>query len=189
MEFQKTKPLFIKKFIKDFILRSDMFAAQPTLRYGGQSSYETSYGGCLSILMVVGFAAIFYTSFINVLRKVNVTASTDVQVLPVYYTGWPLWDRNYYQHRIGYWHRWAGLHRCAKILWDSIGNINCWIWCGNCGWSEPGALLKIYLVILRLYSRKLIWCLWDGRNAMPHFYILTHFARVLSKCRLEEIRG
>lgn len=58
-----------------------MFAAQPTLRFNGQSSYETIFGGCLSILLVIGFAAIFGASFIKVLEKVNVTASLNLEVI------------------------------------------------------------------------------------------------------------
>lgn len=69
---------FLKNFIKSFILRSDMFAAQPTLRFNGESSYETLFGGCLSILLVIGFVGIFSTSFIKVLEKVNVTASLNL---------------------------------------------------------------------------------------------------------------
>ena len=67
--------MFLKKFLREFVLRSDMFAASTTLRYKGQSSYETLFGGCFSILLVIGFGIIFYTSFYEVLTKVNITSS------------------------------------------------------------------------------------------------------------------
>jgi hypothetical protein len=57
----------LKQFVKNFILRSDMFAAQTTVRFNGESSYETIFGGCFSILMVAAFIAIFATQFINVI--------------------------------------------------------------------------------------------------------------------------
>ncbi len=72
---------FLKKFIKNFILRMDLFAAQPTLRYNGEGSYETVYGGCLSLLMMIGFAVIFYQSFYEVLNKVNISSSLNVEVI------------------------------------------------------------------------------------------------------------
>lgn len=70
----------IKSLIKNFILRSDMFAASPSLRIHGQPSYETYFGGCFSIMLVIAFAAIFGTAFIEVLNKVNVTATLDTEV-------------------------------------------------------------------------------------------------------------
>lgn len=72
---------FIKNFVKNFVLRSDMFAAQPTLRLNGQSSYETIFGGCLSILLVTAFAVIFSKSFIAVINKVDVSASLNLEVI------------------------------------------------------------------------------------------------------------
>ena len=57
-----------------------MFAAQPTLRYGGESSFETLFGGVLSIILVVAFALIFYSSFVDVLTKINIVASNDIEV-------------------------------------------------------------------------------------------------------------
>ena len=57
-----------------------MFAAQPTLRYGGESSFETLFGGVLSIILVVAFALIFYSSFVNVLTKINIISSNDIEV-------------------------------------------------------------------------------------------------------------
>ena len=71
---------WLRKFIREFTLRSDMFAAAPTLRFNGQSSYETLFGGCFSILLVIGFAVIFGTSFIDVLNKVNISSVLDVEV-------------------------------------------------------------------------------------------------------------
>lgn len=70
----------LKNICKNFVLRSDLFAAAPTLRMHGEPSYETTFGGCLSILLVCAFAAIFSTSFIEVLQKVNVTASLNLEV-------------------------------------------------------------------------------------------------------------
>ena len=70
MDFQRKKPSFLKQFARNFVLRSDMFAAQPTLRYAGQSSYETLFGGFLSIILVVAFMVIFSTTFYDVLTKV-----------------------------------------------------------------------------------------------------------------------
>ena len=67
-----------KNFFKGLTLRSDMFAAPPTLRINGQPSYETYFGGCLSILLVILFMAVFSTSFIDVINKINVTASLDL---------------------------------------------------------------------------------------------------------------
>lgn len=71
----------VKNCLKNFILRSDMFAAQPNLRFNGSGSYETIFGGCLSILLVIGFAIIFGQSFINVLNMVNVNASLNLEVI------------------------------------------------------------------------------------------------------------
>ena len=68
----------LKNFIQNFILKADLFAATATLRYSGGSSYETYVGGCVSLLMVIGFALIFYSSFIDVLTKVNVISSIDI---------------------------------------------------------------------------------------------------------------
>lgn len=49
----------LKRVLKNFTLRSDLFAADATLRHKGESAYETMFGGILSILIVVGFAFIF----------------------------------------------------------------------------------------------------------------------------------
>ena len=68
----------IKNFFKNFTLRSDLFAAPATLRYSGEASYESYCGGILSISLVIAFAIIFYSSFVDVLTKVVITASTDV---------------------------------------------------------------------------------------------------------------
>ena len=71
----------LKDFFHKFILRADLFAATPTLRYGGEPAYETMVGGCVSLIMVIGFALIFYSSFLNVLNKVNVIATVDIEVI------------------------------------------------------------------------------------------------------------
>lgn len=71
---------FVKNIARSFILRSDMFAAQPTLRFNGESSYETICGGCVSFIMVVGFIAIFSKSFVEVINKVNISATLNVEV-------------------------------------------------------------------------------------------------------------
>lgn len=68
----------LKKFIKNFTLRSDLFAAPATLRYAGETTYESYCGGILSISLVIAFAVIFYSSFVDVLTKVIINASTDV---------------------------------------------------------------------------------------------------------------
>ena len=68
----------IKDFTRNFALRSDLFAANPNLRYKGGSAYETVVGGCLSIILVLLFIFIFYNSFVNVLYKVNVLSTVDV---------------------------------------------------------------------------------------------------------------
>ena len=80
MEIQRRKPSFLKQFARNFVLRSDMFAAQSTLRYAGQSSYETIFGGILSIIMVLAFMVIFSTTFYDVLTKINVSSSNDIEV-------------------------------------------------------------------------------------------------------------
>ena len=69
-----------RNFLRNFVLRSDMFAAAPTMRYNGESSFESLCGGFLSIFLVIGFMAIFATSFIEVLTKVNISASTEEEV-------------------------------------------------------------------------------------------------------------
>ena len=69
-----------KNFVRNFVLRSDMFAAAPTLRYNGESSYESLFGGFLSMILVICFTAIFATSFINVLTKIEIEATTEVEV-------------------------------------------------------------------------------------------------------------
>ena len=71
----------MKDFGRNFVLKSDLFAATPTLRYKGGSAYETVVGGCLSIILVICFILIFYNSFINVLYKVNVLSTVDVEVM------------------------------------------------------------------------------------------------------------
>lgn len=68
----------VRQFFKNFALRSDLFAAPATMRYNGQSSYESLCGGILSIVLVIAFGAIFATSFINVLTKVTISSETDV---------------------------------------------------------------------------------------------------------------
>ena len=72
----------LKQFLKNFTLRSDLFAAPATLRYSGEPAYESYCGGILSISLVIAFAAIFYSSFVNVLTKVIISASTDVETDP-----------------------------------------------------------------------------------------------------------
>jgi hypothetical protein len=66
--------------LKNFILRSDVFASQPILRYSGEPAYETICGGCLSIIIMLAFIAIFAGSFINVLTKVNIESSSETEV-------------------------------------------------------------------------------------------------------------
>lgn len=67
----------LKNILKNFTLRSDMFSASATFRYQGQTSYESLFGGVLSIAIVIAFAVIFYSSFVDVLNKVVITANTD----------------------------------------------------------------------------------------------------------------
>lgn len=67
----------VKNVVKNFALRSDMFAAPATLRFGGQTSYESVFGGVLSLAIVIAFAVIFYSSFLDVINKVVITATTD----------------------------------------------------------------------------------------------------------------
>ena len=69
-------------FLKNSILRADLFAAPPIFRYKGEPAYETFFGGCLSILLIIGFASIFATSFLNILNKVNVEAIVEIENSP-----------------------------------------------------------------------------------------------------------
>lgn len=65
----------LKEFFKSFILRADLFAAPATLRYGNEPVYETICGGILSTLLMIFFVAVFATSFLNVLSKVEIQAT------------------------------------------------------------------------------------------------------------------
>jgi hypothetical protein len=63
----------IKDFFKGFILRMDMLSAQPILRANGESSFETYCGGTLSIIIMIAFSVIFYSSFLSVIGKLEIS--------------------------------------------------------------------------------------------------------------------
>ena len=69
--------------IRNFILRFDLFAANPTLRVRGESSYETFWCGIVSLIMIGAFAGIFAGEVLNVLNKTEIQAvvNQDVQFL------------------------------------------------------------------------------------------------------------
>ena len=54
----------------------DLLCTSPSFRTRGQSNYETTFGGILSLIVMVGFGVIFYSSFIKVINQVNITFST-----------------------------------------------------------------------------------------------------------------
>lgn len=69
-----------KKTAKAFVLRSDLFAADTTLRYNGEPAYETLCGGVFSIMLVIFFIVVFATSFIDILNKVVINSESDIDV-------------------------------------------------------------------------------------------------------------
>lgn len=69
-----------KNIARSFVLRADMFAASASLRFNGETVYETIFGGLLSLAIVIAFAIVFYSSFLDVINKVVITATTDIEV-------------------------------------------------------------------------------------------------------------
>ena len=66
--------------LRNFILRMDLFAAQPILRTRGEAAFETISCGCFSLILILTFVGIFASSFVNILEKVDITASVNLAV-------------------------------------------------------------------------------------------------------------
>ena len=49
---------FFKK-IGDFVREQDLFSVPVSLTYGGQTSFNTIYGGCVSLSMIIGLTVYF----------------------------------------------------------------------------------------------------------------------------------
>ncbi len=62
---------------KQTILRCDLLACAPTLRVRGEPAYESILGGFLSIAIMSFFIVIFFQSFVEVLNKVDISASMN----------------------------------------------------------------------------------------------------------------
>jgi len=61
--------------LKQTIMRCDLLACAPTLRVKGEPAYESVLGGFLSFVIMSLFIAIFFTSFLEVLNRVDISAT------------------------------------------------------------------------------------------------------------------
>jgi hypothetical protein len=67
------------KILHSTLTKIDLFPAQQFLRYKGEAEYKTATGGFCSILVIAIFFALFINSGLDVINKVNVTTSFDIQ--------------------------------------------------------------------------------------------------------------
>lgn len=57
----------------------DFFPAQQFLRFQGEPDYTTATGGFCSVVIIVIFFILFINTGLNVINKINVTVSSDLQ--------------------------------------------------------------------------------------------------------------
>ena len=67
----------LRDFIRNTIWRMDLLCAPNILRVRGEPDYETICGGIFSLLIMASFIAIFATSLIDVLNKIEITYSVS----------------------------------------------------------------------------------------------------------------
>lgn len=61
--------------VKQTIMRCDLLACSPTLRVRGEPAYESILGGFMSIAIMGFFIVVFFTSFLEVLNRVDISAT------------------------------------------------------------------------------------------------------------------
>lgn len=67
----------LKDLCRNTILRMDMLCAPNILRVRGEPDYETMCGGIFSLVIMAAFGAIFYSSLMNVLNKMEINYHTS----------------------------------------------------------------------------------------------------------------
>lgn len=64
--------------LRNSILRMDLMSSSPTLRVRGQSSYETIFGGLLSLVTMVAAVYFLYLQFVSMFTYQSITYSQGV---------------------------------------------------------------------------------------------------------------
>jgi hypothetical protein len=69
----------IVKLIRQLLQKFDSFPATQFLRYQGETEYATATGGFFSLVVIVVFMILFTSTGLDVINKVNVTATSNFQ--------------------------------------------------------------------------------------------------------------
>jgi len=67
------------KVIRQLLRKVDSFPATQFFRFQGETEYATATGGFLSLIIIVVFVILFTSTGLDVVNKVNVTATSNFQ--------------------------------------------------------------------------------------------------------------